>query len=252
MHTRRRCSYSLRTLFVALTVTAFGVGWAAYERRQSKCEMQIAEQLQAKGVYLTTTGLFDPVLQWDAAKLFEEPSWWRRGLSALCGPRVQMLAVGPDSLLAEDITPVAEFKSLQALNLDDTRVSDLSPLAGLKNLKELWLRRTQISDLLPIAGLNSLERLSLQETNVGSVSPLAGLKKLQVISISGTKVSDLAPLTGLMNLRVLHIRGTPVTEKQIKLLQEARQSAKSSPTLMRVLLLQPRHNRTEAFSTPLK
>jgi hypothetical protein len=77
--TRRRWfSYNLRSLFVLITIAAIGLGWVAYERRQSQREIQVAEQLKASGAAVMVAGLFDPAIRWDTAKPAEQPSWWRR------------------------------------------------------------------------------------------------------------------------------------------------------------------------------
>ena len=47
---RRWFSYSMRSLFLVITVVALGMGWVASERRQSQREQEIAEQLMVRGV----------------------------------------------------------------------------------------------------------------------------------------------------------------------------------------------------------
>jgi internalin A len=74
---------------------------------------------------------------------------------------------------------LAGLRSLQALDLHDTRVTDagLKELAGLKNLQALDLSQTEVTDagLKELAGLKNLQSLHLDYTLVTD----AGLKELQ-------------------------------------------------------------------------
>lgn len=58
-----------------------------------------------------------------------------------------------------DLSPLAELKNLEAIDLGNTLVSDLSPLVELKNLKYADLRFTQVSDFSAVAELKNLEFL---------------------------------------------------------------------------------------------
>ncbi|MBQ6733811.1 MAG: hypothetical protein IJR00_02770 [Lachnospiraceae bacterium] len=73
-------------------------------------------------------------------------------------PDLEVLIIAICSL--EDITPMADCKHLEFLEIFTNRVPDLSPLKDLKELKHLnigWNYR--IKDLTPIYGLTQLERL---------------------------------------------------------------------------------------------
>ena len=142
--TRRRFSYNLRSLFVLIAAVSPPVGWLAYERRQSRHELQIAEQLETSGMGVYLAGRFDDFSP-------EPSSWWRRALSGPCGPRVQAMRSGPPNLLS-DLSPLAGLKSLEALHLNDTHVSDLSPLVGLKDLVGLRFGAPQSATFLHSPG----------------------------------------------------------------------------------------------------
>jgi hypothetical protein len=234
--TRRRWfSYSLRSLFVLITAVSVPVGWVAYERRQSRHEMQIAEQLKASGASVAFGGVFDP------DDTSDEPAGWHRALSGLFGPRVRELNISDSrqfidlSLLAglslegldlhdpqvADLSPLAGLTSLKTVGVSYTQVDDLSPLAGLKELELLFLDNTPVTDLSPLAGLTNLAWIASQRTQVGDLTPLAGLKNLRKLWLDDTQVSDLTPISGLKNLRELYVRGTPVSKEQVKLLQKA-------------------------------
>ena len=73
-------------------------------------------------------------------------------------PDLEVLIIAICSI--DDITPMADCKKLEFLEIFTNRVPDLSPLADLKELKHLnigWNYR--LKDLSPIYGLTQLERL---------------------------------------------------------------------------------------------
>jgi internalin A len=182
----------------------------ASERAQSQRELQIAEQLEARGANVQLVGLFDTQ--------YPEQSWWRTALGNFLGPRV-FTVNGNQSLT--DLLPLTGLKNLHALQLGGIEVSDLASLTGLKNLELLDLHNTNVSDLSPLAGLKNLEWLALYDTHVSDLSPLAGLKNLQTLGLHGTQVRDLSPLAGLKNLTELSLNNTQVSDEQVKLLQQA-------------------------------
>jgi len=232
--TRRRFSYSLRSLFVLITLAAVGMAWIADERRQSQYEMEIAEQLQARNetvtshsgrrietVFVYTAGRFDPHIP-DIYAFFNveiEASWWRQGLSRLCGRRIRVVDL--KQFPTADLSLFAQLKNIEQLHVYDTVLTDITPLAGLPSLERLALEGTQVIDLRPIAGLKNLEVLDLGNTAVSDISPVAELAKLEYLELDETGVSDLAPLHGLKNLRELHIEGTEVGDEQIEMLEKA-------------------------------
>jgi hypothetical protein len=211
---RRWFAYSLRTLFVVVTVVSICVAWVAYERRQSRHEFQIVEQLQARNgtVHIEVAGLFD------AAEPYGKPnrkrSWWRWALSGLCGPRVRSLQLAGNPLF-DDLSPLAGLKSLQSLDVQENQVSDLTVLAQLKSLNYLHLKGTQVNDLVPLAGLKNLAAVALDDTQITDLSPLAGRENLEEVWLQDTQVSDLAPLAKLKKLRILSVEATPVCDVSV-------------------------------------
>jgi tetratricopeptide (TPR) repeat protein len=203
--TRRRVfSFSLRSLFVLVTLAAIGLGWVANERRQSRREMEIAERLEASGATVSFTGRFDPLYD----QSWEGPSWWRRTLSPMCGARIQVFNISDRPAIA-DLSSLTELTQIQLVVVDGTQVRDLSPIAELKSLEGISLSRTRVSDLRPLAGLHNLKTLWLNKTPVGDISPLANLKNLTSLYLDGSQVSDVAPLAGLVNLETLWLSVYP-------------------------------------------
>jgi Leucine-rich repeat (LRR) protein len=233
--------FSLRSIFIFITLIAIVMGWVTYERAQSRRELQIAEKLQASGAHVTLRDPFNVPPQGRlGAQAATRPSWWRRLLGNIFGPRIWHVGVGqwssPDlTLLAglenlhelrlndtkvSDLAPLAELKKLQGLYLNDTQVTDLKPLARLTNLQRLHLDNTQISDVAPLSGLSKLQQLWLGGTHVSDLAPLAKLNNLRTLYLDFTQVSDLAPLAGLKNLQKLYLNRTHVSDEQVKSLQQ--------------------------------
>jgi hypothetical protein len=255
---RRWFSYSLRSLFVLVTVLAAGLAWVASERRQSQREAQIADELRALGATVEFAGLFDIPKDAKPTNSPEEQSWWRTALGELLGRRVVSVRDYRGELT--DLSPLADLKSLKKLSLERyvdeltswwerivpprLPVRDLTPLGELTNLEELALRKmpigeltalsrlqnlesldlcysTGVRDLSPLAGLKKLKWLQLNSTQVSDLSPLAGLENLQQIDLNCTSVSDLAPLRVLKNLNLLSVYTTKVTKEQVQLLERS-------------------------------
>jgi hypothetical protein len=243
---RRWLSFSLRSLFVFITLLAIGLGglsWVITERTQSQRELDIAARLRGVDATVEFAGLFDAPRNFNLADEMEEAamegtlpedfqlndaaqeqSWWRTSFGNLLGQRVVSVAEYEGRLT--DLSPLAELKNLKSLSLDrygahpliyvlgnvlPQHVRKLAPLAELKKLEYLSLKDIVVDDLSPLAGLVNLKHLHLNMPGVRDISALAGLKNLQTLNLNGTEVNDLTPLAGLENLRELtavvpHIR----------------------------------------------
>jgi hypothetical protein len=206
--------FSLRTIFIVMTLAAAGLAWVASERAQSRRERAIAQQLTDGGAEVDFIGLFDdPNLWWGP-----QP-WWCNQLGDLLGRRVVLVRQSPSS--PTDLTPLAECQNLSWLELNDTQVSDLRPLAGLRKLGVLYVSRSPVRDVAPLAELKSLWELRLDGTQVTDLTPLAGLENLAELSLQNTPVTDLTPLYGLKKLRWLDLAATSVSEEQVSAIREA-------------------------------
>jgi Leucine-rich repeat (LRR) protein len=120
-----------------------------------------------------------------------------------------------------DIGPLKNLHKLQSLFLNQTKVADLTPLRELTRLKELELSYTEVKDISPLSKLEKLESLFLRDTKVDDVSPLSSLKKLKELDLQYTNVSDLSPLIGLKNLERINLYDTKVNKQEIDALQTA-------------------------------
>jgi hypothetical protein len=239
--TRRRwLQFGLLSFLGFIAVVSAGFAWVANERRQSRYEFQVVEELRATNQRADVRwgGSFDPpdsIVPLGAwMDLGAKPSWWRQTLSRLCGQRVYELNIFGNSQVTDlaplgelknllrldvsrtpvsDFSPLARLTSLQCLNLYQTKISDLAPLAGLKNLKHLAFGGTLVRDLSPLARLTRLESIDLHDTPVADLAPLAGLDEALIsVVFNGTQVHDLSPLAGLKNLLSLQAEHTLVTD----------------------------------------
>ncbi len=102
-----------------------------------------------------------------------------------------------------DLTPLAELKRLEWLNLGGCRqVTDLTPLAGHPRLERLFLWETAVRDLTPLAGLRTLRYLNLHGVSEEvDLSPLAGLSGLEVRLAKGQRVRGLDAVRGRVRIR---------------------------------------------------
>lgn len=115
---------------------------------------------------------------------------------------------------ANDLTPISRLTSLRHLTLASMQeLSDISPLTGLVALEHLNLAAVpKVSDLRPLKNLTALRSLNLFNTAVVDISPIEHCKQLQVLNLSNTGVADLSSLAGLSRLRVLALSGTRVMD----------------------------------------
>ncbi len=183
----RYWQFSLRGLFVFITLLAVGLGWLSVKADHARRQRAAVEALGA------TRFFYDFQRSPDADSLFW-PGWdenakppgpailrWLWGEHVLAN--IVALDLSKDDERA-DLTPnaireIATLDTLEYLDLTFQPIGDreLEPLRGLSRVKLLNLSNTQISD----AGL---ERLS-------------GMTRLEELDVSGTKISGV----GLIHLR---------------------------------------------------
>ena len=63
-----------------------------------------------------------------------------------------------------------------------TSVEDISPLAECKKLEFLEIFTTYVTDLSPLAELENLEYLNISKLNIDDITPLYGLEKLKMVN----------------------------------------------------------------------
>lgn len=112
-----------------------------------------------------------------------------------------------------DLSAVAGFTNLTALNLAGNGISDFSPLKSLTTLTELDLSATGMADPGVLADINTLQKLDLSGNSLKDVYALSSCTGLTELKLTdNSAINDLSPLTYCTNLTALHIDGTAVSD----------------------------------------
>jgi tRNA A-37 threonylcarbamoyl transferase component Bud32 len=127
-----------------------------------------------------------------------------------------------------DISPLADCKMLEWIELPDCPVSDISPLTFLPRLRNLGLANTQVNDFSALAEINTLrylfiyspalteismlkayqvKNLHLNSAAISTLDGIEGYTELEELSISRTGIQDFSPLNGIHTLKILEISG---------------------------------------------
>ena len=94
----------------------------------------------------------------------------------------------------QNIEPLTQLSSLQALNLSNTNVTDLSPIRNLTELVELNLANTKLQDISALKYSDKLVRLNINGTAVDDIQVLERMTRLENLEMKGTNVTDFTPL----------------------------------------------------------
>ncbi len=126
-------------------------------------------------------------------------------------PVIKVLLRGP-KIKDEAIESVVELKSLESLDLGQTKVTDagLKTLSTLTSLKQLSLDFCPITDVgvLELVRLTNLESLDLRRTSITSAGlsnliSLPRLRSLQITNFSGgVNLREISKLTNLQQLTI--------------------------------------------------
>jgi Leucine-rich repeat (LRR) protein len=182
---RRWFRYRLRTLLIVLTVLSLPLGWVGWRLAEVHRERSAITWVYKQGGQVGFIEMPGKRSRWEESK----GMWFRR--------------------------------SVESVDLSDSKVSDLSPLTKLKQIKSLVLNNTSVSDLSPLAELQNLKELDLNNTPVSDLTPLAELRNLEWLDIGETQVSDLSPLAKLKNLKWLFIFNNTASYEQSQELEQA-------------------------------
>lgn len=213
---RRLRQFSLRTLFVLLTLFGIVVGWKTHEfRRQRDAQKWISEQGGRFAV--DSNSIFGPIVSVDLRQ--SEIS----DLTPLSQQRSIRLLVLRGTAV-RDLSPLSHLDAIEMLDLSDSRVEDLTPLATATKLQRLDLRNTRVRDLTPLATSNRLRELDLSMTQVRDITPLMGLESLQRLELLGLGACDLTPLSKFKQLRSLYFSPAVRPASSYALLKQLQQS----------------------------
>jgi len=210
---RRFFRYSLRTLFVVVTVFCVWMGITAKRARDQK---QAVEAILEMGGFVfyehqgVPTGQALP---------------WTRFTYSLDGP-TPVDPPGP-AWLRKLIGDEYFFRVFWIqLNRSQFRDVSLAAISRLADVKRLALNNNKISDagLVHLKGLTHLDMLALSDNNVtdDGLVYLKGLTNLRYLYLNRIEITDagLKHLNGMTKLQLLSLHGTHVTEEGIERLQQ--------------------------------
>jgi len=157
---RRFFRYSLRTMFVVVTVFCVWLTIIVNRARDQKWAVDAVLELGGEVIYEHQWGVSGP----------PGPEWLRRFI----GDEYffSVYRVDLDNTKADDTTlaSIKRFTDLEHLTLRDNQITDagLEHLKGLTNLYGLDLSNTKITDagLMHLKGLTNLQLLSLDNTKI--------------------------------------------------------------------------------------
>jgi hypothetical protein len=219
---RWRFQFSLRSLFVVMTLVALLLGLHNWQVQRYQQAVHTIQRLQGRMSFGP-----DSVGSYYTRPLFSEP--------------IVFVDLAGTSAANDDLKRLRSLVDLEQLNLSGTeiRVGGLTPLAGLTNLHALSLNGTAIgdSDLVRFRRLENLAQLDLSGTGVGDagLKHLASLAALETLYLHGTKATGdgLEPLCGLPRLGELSLDDGQITPAAVARLARM-------PALKRVLVRVPR------------
>jgi len=111
----------------------------------------------------------------------------------------------------QNIEPLTQLTSLQALNLSNTSVTDLSPIRNLTELVELNLSNTKLQDISALKYSDKLVRLNFNGTAVDDIQVLERMTRLENLEMKGTNVTDFTPLSYLVSLKQLNLESDKIS-----------------------------------------
>ncbi len=121
----------------------------------------------------------------------------------------------PGEVKITDISALARFSGLRALNLEWNDIADLSPLAGLTNLTELRLNgNSGIYDFTPLGGLVRLRVLTLVACQItaSNITVLNGMEDLEELWVESPRLKDASFASRFPHLRRLELKNCGLTD----------------------------------------
>jgi len=115
---------------------------------------------------------------------------------------------------SEDLLTRLKDARLSHLGLIDCGISDISPLAECKTIEDLNLSHNEISDVKSLEGLFSLYYLTLRYNNLTDISPLGNLIGVYYMNVRHNQISDISALSHLKDksLRRLFLGDNPIKD----------------------------------------
>lgn len=235
---RRWYQFSLRTLFIVMSMLVVGVAWLASIAREARRQRIVVTEFLELGATIKFSdeqpsrpemfdtdylGRIEEITLW-LPDPDDETTWFANDFLR---PQRFNAEIGDVSWIAacknlkwlqlvriglSDVSWLAELRHLETLNLSENPISDVSSIRELRKLNWLVLNNTQVADLSPLVGLKNLKYIELRKTKVVDVSSLAELKKLESLNLANSPVSDVSALAKLNALGSLDLSGTQVAD----------------------------------------
>ena len=103
--------------------------------------------------------------------------------------------------------------SLEALEIEETKLTDVSPIEQLVNLESVDLFKNPI-EFLPenLGNLQKLEYLALSYNNIKNVKPVSSLTNLKELYFHSNNVEDISPIKNLVNLTRFGAQGNQIKD----------------------------------------
>jgi hypothetical protein len=246
---RRKFRFTLRTLFIAVTILCCWLGWKVNAARKQHDAVE-AIRRSAVGDYWELRYDYQNRMPY---KPQPEPHWLanylgvdllhdvvgvsaqgvdRKALPHLTNlPQLQVLAISGSSFADEDCKYLVGLTNLTTLNLEFDALTDegLAKLRGLKNLQCLCLTGNRA---LTDAGMENLKhwpslhilRIGRCEITNAGLSHLKDLPQLETLLLIGTRVDDrgLNQLAALPNLKLVRLEDTKVTKAGVEQFRKRR------------------------------
>jgi len=153
---RRWFQFSLRTLFVVMTVFAVWLGLRVHEGRKQQRAIAVIEELSGRYFYYYDA---DPHYQTSMAMMLMvstgeppagtvRPQWLRRWVPDEYLADIVWVNVGYRRATDEHLRAIGALKSLRRLDLTQTDVTDegLQHLYGCKRLEEVYLVNSEVTE----------------------------------------------------------------------------------------------------------
>ena len=213
---RRWFRFSLRTLFVLVTVLCI---WLGFQVNAAHRQKEAVAAIQKAGGYV----LFDYQITRGGAIMANAsppgPGWLRKFIGEDYFRKVKNVNLS-ETTTESGFSQLALLPDLDVLALEDTQIIDLK--SGKK-------RPLQTSDLVVIEHLTGLRELRMSDINGSgwltddSLKHIQNLMNLEILWLRNCSVTDagLQYLKGLTKLRYIDLHGTKVTDDGIRDLQKS-------------------------------
>lgn len=208
---RGKWQFSLRGMFVVVTMVAVALGWWAYQIHLGQQQQRLRDRLHAQGFEFDDVWYVGPEWLrrfWPAEKLTQ----FHRPVTIRCRRRLSSKGIAQLSLLAE----MPDVRRLEVTLAEPGRIGDVQSLARIEYLlfagptpETDTLRR--LAEALPLRSLE-IYGPTADETIV-AVARRRSLSELLLANAVGVTDEGAAALTTLSQLQCLQLSGSKITDR---------------------------------------